>query len=528
MNKISQSEERRLVRAVEHAIELTNNGMNPDEAIQKVASEEKYSPPFVRKMCEAFNVSKARAHGLSKDAEVRTKEYSLANPDFICDKLFSLPQKEAEAVSLPKASLRSIKATDKALQKAAEAGIERVNRYARMAPEAMYDMVQSCRGAHQLLITNFAKEAYSQQSNLRDMINKLGMAMGMMTPEKRTKFCRLVVNGYNETGPQLLKQAAAAANVNVDGMLEKTAATAMFPCEDNYVLVTDIHNTIEKCLFTLNKSAEVQKYASSIIDSLLEGASDMAGSVGGLAHGKKGPAISNYGAEASLDPEFFNALKEVDTRRNFANLMLYDPELSQYNMSQLVDAYNNAVQRVPEASERLPVLKTMMLQHLNSGGISDVFQEAQAAQLSKGLRERTEAAAARLNEQKKMQMEASKLDIEREKAKNMKQKGKSEKGESLLSALLRKGESKDEGGKEPRAEKAKAHEMWANGKNNPYRVAEVVKNLGLPGIASHKDLEPLHDRYVAGGMDSLSPDEQQALGVYFQNVNADNPKTKKG
>ena len=51
--------ENRVIGAVERAIELTNQGQSPNDAIAKVAAEQQLGPELIGRMAEAFNKSKS-------------------------------------------------------------------------------------------------------------------------------------------------------------------------------------------------------------------------------------------------------------------------------------------------------------------------------------------------------------------------------------------------------------------------------------------------------------------------------------
>jgi hypothetical protein len=111
-----------------------------------------------------------------------------------------------------------------------------------------------------------------------------------------------------------------------------------------------------------------------------------------------------------LSPNFFNKLKEFDTKRNFMDLALYDKDLSKYDFNALVDAYNSAVGINPHASDNATVLRNIMLHNLATGGIKDPFGLDTELSIAKKMEERDKATL----EKEKLQGDIS---LNREKAK---------------------------------------------------------------------------------------------------------------
>lgn len=68
-----------------------------------------------------------------------------------------------------------------------------------------------------------------------------------------------------------------------------------------------------------------------------------------------------------IDPQVFNQLKELEARETLTHLMLYDTDLRQYELPKLIGAYNRAVSVVPEAFKNTAVLKSVLVQDLESG-----------------------------------------------------------------------------------------------------------------------------------------------------------------
>jgi hypothetical protein len=83
MNDLPKEMEERIFAALGKAAKLANGDMTPDEALTKVAEDEKFTPQITQRMIEAFNISKTLSH-LKKSAEAaRAKSFPIADPEAI-------------------------------------------------------------------------------------------------------------------------------------------------------------------------------------------------------------------------------------------------------------------------------------------------------------------------------------------------------------------------------------------------------------------------------------------------------------
>jgi hypothetical protein len=202
-----------------------------------------------------------------------------------------------------------------------------------------------------------------------------------------------------------------------------------------------------KALVANDKFQSFQKEAAGLEEGIVGG---IIGSLGktlstaeDLSQNEEVRKIKN--PELELDPEFFNSLKEVDVRKNFADLVLYDPELSRYDMPTLIKAFNTASSIAPESINKPPVLKTLMLQHITSGGLLDPAMIHKNLQINKELQgqdkvkkqERDVAKALASTDQKPKWYQTASGDL----SKSLDQG--SEKVNSLVDALL-SGKKKEE------------------------------------------------------------------------------------
>jgi uncharacterized coiled-coil protein SlyX len=101
-----------------------------------------------------------------------------------------------------------------------------------------------------------------------------------------------------------------------------------------------------------------------------------------LADGEESSDISPLDV---VEPSVFNRLRELEARRALMQLVLYDPDLNRYEMPELIKAYNQSVGSAPDAYKHPQVLKNLILQNIETGGVKDPFQLEQESTLAKNL-----------------------------------------------------------------------------------------------------------------------------------------------
>lgn len=105
IEKLSKDDERRIVGALEDAIRFTNAGAVPNDALQKVAEDNKFPPEIVRRMTEAYNTSRTLAHLKAAKAEEKGNSFPLADAQVILDRMYPRlvvsPVKSAQLREVP-------------------------------------------------------------------------------------------------------------------------------------------------------------------------------------------------------------------------------------------------------------------------------------------------------------------------------------------------------------------------------------------------------------------------------------------
>jgi hypothetical protein len=99
MKDMPKETEQRIVKALEEAVKLANDGSTPDDALVKVAEDYEFPPEVVKRMVEAFNVSKTLSHLKHASTDERADSFPIASIENILGALYpaepATPAKQA-------------------------------------------------------------------------------------------------------------------------------------------------------------------------------------------------------------------------------------------------------------------------------------------------------------------------------------------------------------------------------------------------------------------------------------------------
>ena len=408
MDRLSSDGEDRLIKSVEKAIVLSKQGLSPTDAIHKVAVEEQLTPPFIQRITEAFNKSKSVNFLKESSVEDRAKCFSLADGSEVIGRIYG-PETQKEAAAEFKLPVLDYSRRDikpETMDKVASLRDERAA--VPMHPGSALRLAENYRdvreGVRNKLYTNMIQEKYAFEQSIESVVEQIAP----MTDTQLRKVAQLVTNGYPVTGTKMLRVFEKKLSREVP-VMEKTAHSVTFPTKEPYLSISKVYECAEKYARASVEYANFQKQAEGFLSSLVAntaanvGAAQIGGpsQLGEVLSKKK---VDDKSVEELLDPQYYNRIKELDAKRNFMNLVLYDDDLKDYNYSDLVKAYNSSVSVVPQAYDNPVILKNLMIRNIQSSGIKDPFELGQEMKLDKGMREQI------LHQQREEDLRAAKIE----------------------------------------------------------------------------------------------------------------------
>jgi len=384
MNPMSPQEENRFVGEIERAIQLTHEGLSPNDAITKIASESKYGPEHIQRIAQAFNKSKSVYKLKTASAEDRAESFDLADAREIIQKVYSEKEATVSEIILPQTDFSKIFLAPTIEKTASATSFDDSGRNLGIHRFSAASTVRNYQDVVQGIQDKLASKAAEARYNFNKSLDEVADHVVRMPEAKMRKVAQAVVNSYPGSGQKLLKVIESKMNRPIPEV-QKTASAAVFKTQEPYLSITKVYAHAEKIAKATQDIKAFHKQAEGFGGSFIANA---AANI--LADKVDKPDEKVKPLADTLDPEAYNNLKEIETQRMFMNLALYDKDLQNYGYQELVDAYNNSVSTVPDASKNSAVLKNLMLTNLQSSGLKDKFELQQELNLQKSLEPKSE------------------------------------------------------------------------------------------------------------------------------------------
>ncbi len=237
MKKIDNDTERKVVQCMEEAVECANNGNDPSEAIAKVASKNKLTPPFVQRMVEAFNVSKTIAHLKQAEVDQRSNSFTLADFDTVINLMY--PEKQAKEVkvaydtrmySLDAAKLTKI-GTSITEFKLAKADVKPYDVRPEEAMENLIDLRQEARQ----LVKSAKLERDSAIFGLNRNISEICNHFSYISHENEKEFAERALCKYSVVATPILQMIKEHSGVDLP--TTGTHSNKLYPDRKPYTLM---------------------------------------------------------------------------------------------------------------------------------------------------------------------------------------------------------------------------------------------------------------------------------------------------
>ena len=428
MEKLSKTDETRVLVALENAIDSVNRGTAPNDAIRKVAEAQQFSPQIVQRMVEAFNVSKTLSHMKSASGSERAASFPLADATAILSVMY--PEKVLTSAERKCAEYRPAGVTERedfmTVRRDVKLPTSKVAAYPtdpQMEAHRQFNRRDALR-----------KEAEVERSAYRTRhMRAWGLA------EKAAEYFRYVDHEPFET---VEKKAMAAYGpigkscmdliYSVGGLREKRAKEAptqqlIFDrtrepyriIEQLYKAAQEVTTSAEAVIRAEEKLAAFEKKGQfkpvepeSLLDSVLvEGSNrpfekaaipldfdltNIATQAAMGAFGLKDPSskgtLESRTLANVLDPGHEAEMRAAKTKVMLNDFLVNDPILSGYDPGEVSDAYNQIAQLTPEVANQPAVMRGLLRRVLQQGGVMEPFEAHQTSQIESQLKRLSNAA----------------------------------------------------------------------------------------------------------------------------------------
>jgi hypothetical protein len=417
--ELPKAEQGRIIDAAKRAARLHADGMQPTMAIEKVARDSGFSAPVIRFMTQAFNKSLSVARMQLEKQASRQSEFPLADAEAVIQSIFSEGIQQKVAFEPPDTSTWGKEpemqktAAEEELQKDALDPGELARREVEDAFSRNLDpttaltlaeraRMQKLAGMNIVLLEGAKQATVQAQEQFRADLNTAADVVKRLFPQQLQKVAQAITNQYRHSQSFLALLNERLETCELPTGLQKTAHCAVLPSRSPYKEIGDCFRSAEnvvraqeresKLIETANRLNEKQAGADKLLSSFTANtAAEIAGSLlgpraGAAAGGALEGVISTPKREEALrlelDPTFQNKERELSAKAAFNELALFDPDLKQYSMPELIKSYNDSVSLNPESIQNQAILKQLMLGNIRGSGQKDIFQISQEQSLA--------------------------------------------------------------------------------------------------------------------------------------------------
>lgn len=425
MDKLSKDDEKRVMGAMERVVSLTNGGSTPNDALFKVASEEKFSPPFVQRMVEAYNTSKTLSHFKHASGDDKAENFPIADAVTVLDRMYpekvASPFEKNASVYIPEELTRPEEVD---FMKKASAPLPRLE-------VAAYDLIDKTAKAinrYDGLVAKVAAARSDYRIAFLDMVDHVKAAAQYFKQISHEPFESVemkVAADFGDVGRGIMEMVYQMGNLTekrASEVLQRFSYTAnQWPFAqitaaikqadkviDAGEKVVEAENTAE----TFRKSAGIPAPPSASPDppkeesvlggglarpfdkgaSLLE---DILGTKLLVQGGQSALGLSGDSESAKrkatsevFDPMHEAKLQSIGTQSMLNDFLSNDPIISAHDPDTVLNAYNNIAKLSPTAAGQPTLMRGMIRRMLTQENVLEPHEAGQLADIEGKMRTR--------------------------------------------------------------------------------------------------------------------------------------------
>lgn len=451
MRSLSKEAETKLLAAIERAAALVNDGMSPNDAIIKSASDANIESGHVNIMVHAYNTGRTnKQREVGDDTLEKSADFPLADIDAVMAALY--PSEVKTAAEIHKSTAVS---TDYAISAAGllarrNAALTKAAAAKEALPEKTYAPYP--RDEHSAAMREYSRKQSEKRAaeELRrqttDAYSKAAVAMETLQEYFRNPANMSFPDAVRETGLRVGDDAVSVLKklAEVYPYLNKQAdsKTDHFgrcePCElvEQVLQHLDEYNELKKKSEAL-MPAKVEKKAEPVITTgsilyepanapltLKEAAGERGSSnpfsfsprktLGGLGSSMVGEGFTSVFDQSPdklraralmslTDPEHERKLHNIRSRGVLHDLILNDPVISGYDPAEVANAYNELAELAPSFTSSSAVMSSLLRKRLQAGQLAD-FDLKQIVDLESAKTEQKKNIAEAQSQQQQAQV----------------------------------------------------------------------------------------------------------------------------
>jgi len=424
MEKLSKDDEARILRALEDSVGLVNGGVVPNDAIHKVAEANKFLPPIVQRMVEAFNVSKTLSHMKTVNGFERAASFPLANTAEILGRMFPekvLSQAEKQSAADVPLSLNLHERMDfMSIKREVMPPALKVAEYPRDSQLESHRIFNR-RGALLAKVADAKSEYRLGYARVWGKAQQAANHFKYLTHEPFAEVEKRATANYGATGKicmDLIHSLGSPAIKRAEGppageMVFSLNREPYRSIHDLHVAALELYKKAERVVdaeveldcfekksglreeepatllgsvLSGEPSRPFEKGAFDVLPSGFSSTPELAASALGFKSGPLSPETQDKALSDVLDPQHEALLQSANVKAMLNDFISNDPILSSYDPSDVSNAYNQISQLAPSVASQPTVMRGMLRKMLQQEGVMEPFEAHQSAQIEQQLR----------------------------------------------------------------------------------------------------------------------------------------------
>lgn len=420
MRSLSKEAETKLLAAIERAAALVNDGMAPNDAIIKSASDANIQSGHVNIMVHAYNTGRTnKQRELGGDTLEKSADFPLADVDVVMAALYPTEVKTAAEIHRDTTVSTDYAISAAGLLSRRNAALTKAAAAQEVLPEKTYQPYP--RDEHAAAMRDYSRRQAEKRAaeELRrqttDAYSKAAVAMETLQEYFRNPANMSFPDAVRETGLRLGDEAVSVLKklAEVYPYLNKQADSKndyfgrCEPCElvEQVMQHLDEYNELKKKSEALTPAKVVEKKAAPAILTgsilhepttapltLKEAAGERGGSnpfsfnpgktLSGLGSSMVGEGFTSVFDQSPdklraralmslTDPEHERKLHNIRSRGVLHDLILNDPVISGYDPGEVANAYNELAELAPSFTSSSAVMSSLLRKRLQAGQLAD-------------------------------------------------------------------------------------------------------------------------------------------------------------
>lgn len=367
---MSKSNEKRLLKSLDKAANLSRAGMDPNLVLTKVAKEFQLTPQEICRVSETYNKAKSVAFLKKASSENRAGDFPLADSKTIIQGIYGTVEKQASDGSF---SMRNYSTTRSytVLEKTAteeKKTVPRVSSCERDPGSVFKEATEFTYLSRQIQSDMFNKYA-SERDNLETAIRKVAEYCQVAPEKDLKKTARLIVNAHGEQGVKFINDVNKRMFKECLPVVEKTAHAAVFPACEPFISVANAFEHGKNLVKTSRDIDSFDKQADADLLSLIG-----AGVPQGKAKTKAPEQEGFVDPQTGMSPVWDNYLKDLQAKKTLYTLYRFDPIIKSYPFEDVIDMYNEVADTTPSLANNKAWMRASMRRMLTQGKAADPFE----------------------------------------------------------------------------------------------------------------------------------------------------------